>query len=165
MPERGARPGPPGQGPDPAPARPGRPRAADPRAADAGGGYVVPRGDGRYVLGATMEERGFDTTVTAGPLFELLRDAIELVPGLAELVIDELSAGLRPGDARQRPGDRARGDWRDCTGPPATTATGSCSRRSPPRSSSAALLGERRRRAGRRVRTGAVRHVAVERER
>ncbi len=59
-------------------------------------GYVVPRGDGRYVLGATMEERGFDTTITAGAIFEQLRDAIELVPGIAELVIDELVAGLRP---------------------------------------------------------------------
>ena len=62
-----------------------------------GAGYIVPRGDGRYVLGATVEERGFDATVTAGPLFELLRDGIELLPGLSELVIDELSAGLRPG--------------------------------------------------------------------
>jgi glycine oxidase len=60
------------------------------------GAYVVPRGDGRYVLGATVEEKGFDTTITAGPLFELLRDAIELLPGLSELVIDELIAGLRP---------------------------------------------------------------------
>jgi glycine oxidase len=60
------------------------------------GGYLVPRGDGRYVLGATMEERGFDTTVTAGGVFELLRDASELVPSVTELVIDELSAGLRP---------------------------------------------------------------------
>jgi glycine oxidase len=60
------------------------------------GGYLVPRGDGRYVLGATMEERGFDTTVTAGGVFELLRDAFELVPSVTELVIDELSAGLRP---------------------------------------------------------------------
>ena len=59
-------------------------------------GYIVPRGDGRYVLGATMEERGFDTTVTAGAVFELLRDAGELIPGVSELVIDELSAGLRP---------------------------------------------------------------------
>ncbi len=59
-------------------------------------GYIVPRGDGRYVLGATMEERGFDTTVTAGAMFELLRDAGELVPGISELVIDEMSAGLRP---------------------------------------------------------------------
>lgn len=60
------------------------------------GGYVVPRGDGRYMLGATMEERGFDTTVTAGACFELLRDAIELLPGIGELVLAGLSAGLRP---------------------------------------------------------------------
>ena len=60
------------------------------------GGYLVPRGDGRYVLGATMEERGFDTTVTAGGLYELLRDAGELVPGVHELVVEEMSAGLRP---------------------------------------------------------------------
>jgi glycine oxidase len=59
-------------------------------------GYLVPRGDGRYVLGATMEEQGFDTTVTAGAVFELLRDASELVPGVAELAIEELVAGLRP---------------------------------------------------------------------
>jgi glycine oxidase len=65
--------------------------------------YVVPRGDGRYVLGATMEERGFDTTVTAGALFELLRDAYELLPGLSELVVDEFSAGLRPGTADNAP--------------------------------------------------------------
>ena len=61
------------------------------------GGYLVPRGDGRYVLGATVEERGFDTTVTAGGVYELLRDAGELVPGVSELVLEELSAGLRPG--------------------------------------------------------------------
>jgi len=59
--------------------------------------YITPRGDGRYVLGATSEERGFDTTVTAGAGFELLRDASELVPGISELVIDEFAAGLRPG--------------------------------------------------------------------
>ena len=60
------------------------------------GGYVVPRGDGRYVIGATMEERGFDRTVTAGAAFELLRNAFELLPSVTELVIDEFSAGLRP---------------------------------------------------------------------
>jgi glycine oxidase len=65
--------------------------------------YLVPRGDGRYVLGATMEERGFDTTVTAGATFELLREASELVPGISELVIDELSAGLRPGTSDNSP--------------------------------------------------------------
>jgi glycine oxidase len=62
-----------------------------------GPSYVVPRGDGRYVIGATSEERGFDVTVTAGAAFELLRDASELVPGVREWVLDEFQAGLRPG--------------------------------------------------------------------
>jgi glycine oxidase len=61
------------------------------------GGYLVPRGDGRYVLGATVEERGFDTAVTALGVYELLRDAAELVPGVLELELDEAGAGLRPG--------------------------------------------------------------------
>jgi glycine oxidase len=61
-----------------------------------GPSYMVPRGDGRYVIGATQEERGFDTTVTAGAAFDLLRDATELVPGVSELILDEFSAGLRP---------------------------------------------------------------------
>lgn len=68
-----------------------------------GGAYIVPRGDGRYVIGATSEERGFDTTVTAGAAFDLLRDAAELVPGITELVLDEFTAGLRPGTADNRP--------------------------------------------------------------
>lgn len=58
--------------------------------------YFVPRGDGRYVLGATMEERGWDTTPTAGGVYELLRDLSEVVPGIFELEIEELTAGLRP---------------------------------------------------------------------
>jgi glycine oxidase len=66
-------------------------------------GYLVPRGDGRYALGATMEEQGFDTTPTAGGIFELLRDAIELVPGVAELQIEEVAAGLRPGTPDNAP--------------------------------------------------------------
>jgi glycine oxidase len=61
------------------------------------GGYVVPRGDGRYVLGGTVEERGFDLNPTAGAAYELLREARELVPGVTELEIEELSVGLRPG--------------------------------------------------------------------
>ncbi|HEV2754023.1 MAG TPA: glycine oxidase ThiO [Solirubrobacteraceae bacterium] len=60
------------------------------------GGYLVPRGDGRYVLGATQEDRGFDTQVTAGGVYELLRDAVELVPGVLELEVEEALAGLRP---------------------------------------------------------------------
>jgi glycine oxidase len=58
--------------------------------------YLVPRGDGRYVLGATSEERGFDRSVTAGGVLELLRECAELVPGIDELELEEASAGLRP---------------------------------------------------------------------
>jgi glycine oxidase len=58
--------------------------------------YLVPRRDGEYVLGATMEERGMDTAPTAGGVYELLRDMSELVPGVLELEISELIAGLRP---------------------------------------------------------------------
>jgi len=61
------------------------------------GGYLVPRADGRYALGATVEERGFELAPTAGGVYELLRDASELVPGIDELQIEELSVGLRPG--------------------------------------------------------------------
>jgi glycine oxidase len=60
------------------------------------GGYLVPRGDGRYVLGATVEERGFEDRPTAGGVYELLRDAHELVPGVLELQIEELAVGFRP---------------------------------------------------------------------
>ena len=67
------------------------------------GGYLVPRGDGRYVLGASVEERGFDTQITAGGVYELLRDAGELVPGVLELEVEEMIAGLRPGTPDNAP--------------------------------------------------------------
>ena len=66
-------------------------------------GYLVPRGDGRYVLGATQEERGFDTAVTALGVHDLLRDAAELVPGVLELEVEEAIAGLRPGTPDNAP--------------------------------------------------------------
>jgi glycine oxidase len=67
------------------------------------GGYLVPRSDGRYVLGATQEERGFDTAMTGGGVHDLLRDASELVPGVLELEVEELVAGLRPGTPDNAP--------------------------------------------------------------
>jgi len=66
-------------------------------------GYLVPREDGGYVLGGTVEERGYDLAPTAGGVHELLRDAYELVPGVAELQIEELSVGLRPGTPDNAP--------------------------------------------------------------
>ncbi len=67
------------------------------------GGYLVPRGDGRYIHGATVEERGFDTAITALGLYELLRDASELVPGVLELEVEQALAGLRPGTPDNAP--------------------------------------------------------------
>ncbi len=67
------------------------------------GGYLVPRGDGGYVLGATMEEQGFEPRATAGGVYELLRDAHELVPGVSELQIEELGVGYRPGTPDNAP--------------------------------------------------------------
>jgi glycine oxidase len=67
------------------------------------GGYVVPRADGRYVLGATVEERGFDVQPDAGGIYELLREAIEVVPGVRELKVEELCVGLRPGTPDNAP--------------------------------------------------------------
>ena len=65
--------------------------------------YVVPRGDGRVVVGATVEEQGFDVTVTARGVHELLRAAIELLPEVGELELSETVAGLRPGSPDNAP--------------------------------------------------------------
>jgi glycine oxidase len=55
------------------------------------------------VVGATQEELGRDTTVTAGGVWELLRDARLLVPGITELELAEAMAGLRPGTPDNAP--------------------------------------------------------------
>ena len=65
--------------------------------------YLVPRADGSLVVGATMEEQGFDTSVTAGAVYELLRDARRVVPGVTEMTLGEASAGLRPGSSDNGP--------------------------------------------------------------
>ncbi|OKK08330.1 glycine oxidase [Streptomyces sp. CB03234] len=65
--------------------------------------YLVPRENGELVVGATSEELGWDTTVTAGGVYELLRDAHELVPGITELPLTETRAGLRPASPDNAP--------------------------------------------------------------
>ena len=59
--------------------------------------YLVPRPDGRLIVGATQEERGFDTAVTAGGVHELLREAYRVLPDIAEMELVGTIAGLRPG--------------------------------------------------------------------
>jgi glycine oxidase len=65
--------------------------------------YLVPRHDGELVIGATEEERGADTTVTAGGVLDLLRPATELLPEIAEYPVREFRAGLRPGTPDNAP--------------------------------------------------------------
>jgi glycine oxidase len=65
--------------------------------------YLVPRADGELVVGATVEERGFDAAVTAGAVRELLDAAAQLLPGVAELELAEARAGLRPGTPDNAP--------------------------------------------------------------
>lgn len=65
--------------------------------------YLVPRADGSVVVGATVEERGLDTTVQAGAVHELLCDARAIVPGIDELELREAAAGLRPGTPDNMP--------------------------------------------------------------
>ncbi|MGB8276186.1 MAG: FAD-dependent oxidoreductase, partial [Alphaproteobacteria bacterium] len=60
------------------------------------GTYLVPRGDGTLLLGATVEEQGFDTSLTAGGVYEILRRAWETIPGIYDLPLIEMWAGLRP---------------------------------------------------------------------
>jgi glycine oxidase len=65
--------------------------------------YLVPRRSGEVVVGATVEERGFELGVSAGGVHELLREAYRTLPELAELEFIEAAAGLRPGTPDNAP--------------------------------------------------------------
>lgn len=65
--------------------------------------YLVPRGHGEVVVGATADDRGYDATVTAGGVLDLLRAATDLVPGVRELALVETRTGLRPGTPDNAP--------------------------------------------------------------
>ena len=60
------------------------------------GVYLVPRNDGRLIIGATVEEKGFDSDLTAGGVLDLLRSTWEALPGMTELPIVEMWVGHRP---------------------------------------------------------------------
>ena len=67
------------------------------------GGYLVPRLDGRLIIGGTVEERGFDDSVTAGGLLALIEGAWRAVPAIEELPLDEAWVGFRPGSRDDAP--------------------------------------------------------------
>lgn len=65
--------------------------------------YLVPRRDGRLLVGATVEERGFDPALTAGAMLALLEGAWRAFPGIEELPVDETWCGFRPGSRDDAP--------------------------------------------------------------
>src|SRR5712691_9627724 len=65
--------------------------------------YLVPRHEGRLIVGATVEEKGFDATLTAGATLSLLEAAWRTLPGIEELPIDEMWVGHRPGSRDDAP--------------------------------------------------------------
>ena len=65
--------------------------------------YVVTRADGRIVLGATVEERGFDAEVTADGVYRLLDEAYRIFPGIVEAAWDGAAASFRPGTPDNAP--------------------------------------------------------------
>src|SRR5262249_2924860 len=65
--------------------------------------YLVPRRDGRLIVGGTVEERGFDTSLTAGGILALLEGAWRAIPTVEELAIDEMWVGFRPGSRDDAP--------------------------------------------------------------
>lgn len=67
------------------------------------GAYLVPRRDGRLIVGATVEEKGFDNTVTAGGMLTLLEAAWRAIPAVEELPIEEIWVGHRPGSRDDAP--------------------------------------------------------------
>ena len=93
--------------PDAPPIRPVKGQIATLRAADPASApahvvrtprcYMLAREDGRVLLGATVEERGFDATTTADGVFRLLEAAREVLPDVGELEWTAVRAGLRPG--------------------------------------------------------------------
>jgi glycine oxidase len=67
------------------------------------GVYLVPRRNGRLIVGATVEEKAFDTSLTAGGLLTLLEAAWRAVPSIEELPIEEMCVGHRPGSRDDAP--------------------------------------------------------------
>jgi glycine oxidase len=65
--------------------------------------YVLDRGDGRVVLGGTVEERGYDDRITVAAVHDLLRDGYELLPGLYDYELAEIAVGFRPGTPDNAP--------------------------------------------------------------
>lgn len=65
--------------------------------------YIVSKSDGRIIVGASVEDFGYDRTITAGAVYTLLENAWEALPGIYELEMLGVEAGLRPGSLDNQP--------------------------------------------------------------
>lgn len=65
--------------------------------------YIIVKSDGRIIIGATVEDFGYDTSITAGAVLELLENGWEAIPAISELKIKSVDAGLRPGSLDNQP--------------------------------------------------------------
>jgi len=65
--------------------------------------YLVPRGDGHVLIGATEENAGFDTCPTSAAVRDLLNEALGLCPALGQAKVEAVWAGLRPGSIDTKP--------------------------------------------------------------
>lgn len=65
--------------------------------------YMAPKSDGTIVLGASSEDRGFDSSITLGPIFEIFRAAWECLPAVYELPVIETAVGFRPASIDHAP--------------------------------------------------------------
>ena len=78
--------------------------------------HMAPKGDGRLIVGATVEERGFDDAITAGGLYALLEGARRALPAIEEMTVESVWSGLRPSSIDDAPilgatGLTAPGSW------------------------------------------------------
>ena len=87
-------------------------------------GYLVPKADGRLIVGGTVEERGFDPELTAGGVLALLEAAWRALPSIEELPIDELWTGFLTAATTRRSWGRRRS--RACSSPRAIIGNGIC---------------------------------------
>jgi glycine oxidase len=65
--------------------------------------HMAAKGDGRLIIGATVEERGFDASVTAGGLYALLEGARRAFPGIEEMAVETIWTGFRPSSIDDAP--------------------------------------------------------------
>jgi glycine oxidase len=65
--------------------------------------HMAPKGDGRLIVGATVEERGFDDAITAGGLYALLDGARRAFPAIEDMAVESVWSGLRPSSIDDAP--------------------------------------------------------------